>query len=270
MGTILRAIAAVTTQLQRLAIPGRPRPWVMAHRGSSDLAPENGPTAFELAVAHGADLIETDLWFTSDDEIVCHHDRSLQRMTGDPRAVTDVTLRELSRLRLRRQPEHASGPDECIPSLAQLVAQVPSHIPVILELKDVRFGEPRRLQRLLDILGPRVPEHRAGIITTDLRLLRAIKARAPQLVTGHICMSNPLGHGHTELLGPYWPLLRLNPLYVRAAHRRRQRVCPLDPGLHRRLGWYLNLNVDAVLTNDPGETRRRLDELRARLQAGPC
>ncbi|MBC8070400.1 MAG: glycerophosphodiester phosphodiesterase, partial [Deltaproteobacteria bacterium] len=117
----------------KLDIPGRPRPWIMAHRGASDLAPENSAASFALALEHGADLLETDLWFCGDGEIVCLHDRSLRRTTGDPRSVTDVGAHELSRLRLHAHGDGHHG-DERVPSLAELVARTPESIPLVLEL----------------------------------------------------------------------------------------------------------------------------------------
>ena len=77
-------------------------------------------------------------------------------------------------------------------------------------------------------------------------MIRSIKRQAPTLVAGHIAITRPHANTTTELLGPYWPWLALNPLYVRRAHARGQRVCPLDPDLHRRLPKYLAMDVDAL------------------------
>ncbi|MFO0632050.1 MAG: glycerophosphodiester phosphodiesterase family protein [Nannocystaceae bacterium] len=244
-----------------LMIPGRPRPWIMAHRGASDLAPENSVAAFRRALHDGADLIETDLWCLADGELACMHDPTLARTTGDPRRVTELDRRALSRLRLRPHPD-GSAADERVPLLEELVALAPAHVPLVLELKDPRLGEPRPLQRLLAVLGDRARERRAAVIAFDLGLLLRIRERAPGLLTGHIASRSPWGNQHTDMLGPYWPHLLLNPCYVRTAHRRRQRVCPLDPGLHRRLRRYLALDVDAVLTNDPAATRAEIERLR--------
>ena len=233
----------------------------MAHRGASDLAPENSLASFDLAVEHGADLLETDIWLTADGQIVCHHDPTLERMTGDPRRVNDVSLSQLRSLRLRT--EHGLA-GERVPTLAQLVEQTPPEVVIVTEIKDPMFREPGPLAQLLRVLGARVQAHRAGIIAEDLRLIRAIKMQAPELVAGHIAITRPRANSTTELLGPYWPWLAVNPLYVRRAHARGQRVCPLDPDLHRRLPRYLAMDVDAVLTNDPRATRSLIETHRAR------
>lgn len=238
----------------------------MAHRGASDLAPENGRSAFALALEHGADLIETDLWFTADGEIVCHHDATLGRMTGDPRRVEHCSLRQIQGLRLRR--ETSEFTDDRVPSLAELLEIVGESTPLLLELKDPSFRRPERLRRLLAILGDRVEAQQVGILSDAADLLSAIREQAPHLVAGHIAMANPFGNRTTDLVGPYWPWLQLNPWYVNIAHRRGQRVCPLDPDLHRRLPAYLRMDVDAVLTNDPRATRTRIEELRGSSPGG--
>ncbi len=233
----------------------------MAHRGASDLAPENSMAAFRLALDHEADLLETDLWLSSDGEPVCHHDPTLARMTGDPRLVTDLSLAELDRLRLR----DPSGefPDERIPRLAEVLAAVPISVPIMLEIKDRRLADPVHVRHLAGLLGERAAATTVGIIGFDLRVVLTIRAHMPGAIVGHITRFNPLPIQPTDLLGPYYPLLWLNPAYVRMAHRRGRRVCPLDPRLHDHLVRYLRMDVDAVLTNDPRATRGRIEALRS-------
>lgn len=231
----------------------------MAHRGASDLEPENSLAAFELAAEHGADLVETDLWFTADGAIVCHHDATLERMTSDPRRVDQTTLWQLEKLQL---PPSSRGRRQTIPTLGELATFLPDHLALMLELKDPRFAEPDRIAALVAALGARADSGRVGVITTRKKVLTNIRRHAPQLVTGHIAMADPFGWPGCDVLGPYWPLLYLNPAYVRRAHARGQRVCPLDPDLHRRLPRYLAMDVDAVLTNDPRATRSLIEELR--------
>jgi glycerophosphoryl diester phosphodiesterase len=234
----------------------------MAHRGACDLAPENTLESFALALEHGADLIETDLWQSSDGELVCHHDATLLRTTFDPRRVGQLCAAQLGRLRVRD--DRGGGGREGVPRLHELLELVPLSVPVILELKDPTILTPRPLARLVDALMPRAREQRAGVICSSLPWLRRIKAIASGIVTGHIAMHDLWGARDVDLLGPWWPLLRLNPGYVATAHRHGQRVCPLDPHLHHpdHLRRWLALDVDAVLTNDPRRTRTAIAALR--------
>jgi hypothetical protein len=59
--------------------------------------------------------------------------------------------------------------------------------------------------------------------------------------------------------------LVINRLYVWLAHLLGKSVCPLDPWPEQRLGWYLQLGVDALLTNDPAKTLAALAEARIAL-----
>ncbi len=261
------SIAPHAAQPAELRLPAvlaaRPRPYIMAHRGDSDHAPENTRAAFELAIAAGADILETDLWFTADGHLVCHHDGTLTRMTGDERRIGDVTLAELESLCIR-SPLAGRFPGQRVPSLAELLALVPPTIVLALELKDERFAAEDSARALARAAAERIAARTVFFISFARDRLNCLKRIAPDCLTGHITLRNPLPTQSTELLGPYWTLLALNPFYVRMAHRRGRWVCPLDPALDRRLPRYLALGVDAVLTNDPGGTRALIARMRAR------
>jgi glycerophosphoryl diester phosphodiesterase len=68
--------------MQTLALPGRRKPYVMAHRGNRVACPENTLAAFRRALADGADTLETDLHVTADG-FVCIHDVTLDRTRTD-------------------------------------------------------------------------------------------------------------------------------------------------------------------------------------------
>jgi glycerophosphoryl diester phosphodiesterase len=56
--------------------PPQGRPLVLGHRGASAHAGDNTLEAFRLAVEHGADGVELDVRFTSDDAVILSHDPS--------------------------------------------------------------------------------------------------------------------------------------------------------------------------------------------------
>ncbi len=87
---------------------GAARPRVLAHRGlvtAEDLAHgvvENSFAAVAAAHAAGAVYIESDCHLTADGVVVLFHDDDLARVTGDPRPVAEVTVRELDALMAAR------------------------------------------------------------------------------------------------------------------------------------------------------------------------
>lgn len=55
---------------------------LIAHRGASAYAPEHTLPAYELAIAQRADFVEPDLAVSSDGQLVCLHDDTLERTTN--------------------------------------------------------------------------------------------------------------------------------------------------------------------------------------------
>lgn len=54
-----------------------PRPQVVAHRGASGYRPEHTASAYRLAIAQGADVIEPDLVLTKDGALVARHENEI-------------------------------------------------------------------------------------------------------------------------------------------------------------------------------------------------
>jgi glycerophosphoryl diester phosphodiesterase len=87
---------------------------------------------------------------------------------------------------------------------------------------------------------------------------------APELPGGWITLTRVWPLAGVQVLGPLWPLVLVNPFYIWLAHRRGQLVCPLDPTPDARLGWYLRLGCDAILSDNPAATARALERRAAR------
>ena len=73
-----------------------------AHRGASEYLPENTLLAFYTGIYMGANGIETDVRRTADGKLVLFHDKTLERVTGDPRSVENCTLDELTKLDVQK------------------------------------------------------------------------------------------------------------------------------------------------------------------------
>lgn len=71
---------------------------IFAHRGASQLAPENTMPAFKLAYELGAEGMETDVHLTKDLVPVLIHDEHLKRTTNGIGFIKDYTFNELTTL----------------------------------------------------------------------------------------------------------------------------------------------------------------------------
>ena len=238
------------------SLQDKPKPYVMAHRGNQVACPENTMAAFRQAIADGADILETDMRLTVDDEFVCVHDETVDRTTNGKGGVAQMTLAEIRTLSAAYGREEFES--EHIPTLSEVAATVPEDVVLALELKTDRFLEPMICKRLAAELEQWGVRDRAILLSFSLPRLRVARTVVPDIPIGWVTLSCPWPLIGTQLLGPYWPLLLINPLYVWMAHMQGRSVCPLDSSPESRLWLYRLLSVDAVLTNDSGATIRAL------------
>lgn len=110
----------------------------VAHRGLHDeTRPENSMSAF-LAAADAGYAIETDVRYTKDKKIVLMHDDELERMCGDGRSVSSMTLSELASVRL-------AGTEEKIPTIEEFLAGVAGRVPLLIEIKSMENVSPEEI-----------------------------------------------------------------------------------------------------------------------------
>jgi glycerophosphoryl diester phosphodiesterase len=109
---------------------------IVAHRGASHDAPENTLAAFRLAWQQQADAIEGDFYLTSDNQIVCIHDRTTKRTAPGQAelSVAKSTFEELRQLDVGSW-KGTQFADERIPTLKEVLATVPAGRQIFVEVK---------------------------------------------------------------------------------------------------------------------------------------
>jgi len=253
--TIMSDLASIWLE----KFPQKQKPYLMAHRGNRARFPENTMAAFSQAVADGADILETDLHLSNDNELMCIHDATVDRTMNGAGEVKDKTLKELKSLRALDQEARVTA--ETIPTLDELAGFLPEDVVLALELKTDRFLEDQVNVQLRDLLAAKKVLGRTIVLSFSLQRLQAVKQVIPAMPVGWISASRLIPDKPVDLIGSLWPAFYINPFYVRMAHKRGMLTCPLDPSPDARLGYYLRLGVDAVLSDDPGKTRQLLDRM---------
>lgn len=243
----------------------RSQPLLIAHRGAPVHAPENTFASFQLALDCGADILETDLWFSKDGVIICHHDRTVDRVTNGSGAILEMTLDKIKMLRVKRshcsQFDEDKYPNEEIPTLQELLDFVPADAGLGLELKDPLFSEPERAAQLIDIVRPRIEAGTLMLLSFDTSLLWVAREVEPSVWIGELSEFNPNPTFGGNGVATSWLAMKSNPHYIKIARQHNLWVCPLDPMPEDRLSWYLDIGVDAVLTDHPDVTRAALARL---------
>ena len=107
----------------RKPLTGQKKLYICGHRGDRTGPEENTMAAFRRAIAHGADLIETDVHMTKDGEIVLRHDGFIEGV-GE---IREHTFPELKK----------GKPD--LPKLSELIGLAGENpaVGLLIELKDI-------------------------------------------------------------------------------------------------------------------------------------
>jgi glycerophosphoryl diester phosphodiesterase len=231
----------------------RPAPIAFAHRGASGYLPENTLPAFRLALAQGADGIESDVWLSRDGVPVLVHDQVL-RVPGRRRRVTD-----LSRAELR---EHD------IPALSDLYATCGSAIELSLDRES-----PNVTDAVLRVAGEYAATARLWACHDDLGLLRRLRAQSADV---RVVCSTRLEPAGLDALLPALLEAGVDALNLRWSGWNRQLVDTVqDSGLlafgwdahtARRVGRLVGLGVDAIYSDFPDQL---VAQIRSFAEVGP-
>jgi glycerophosphoryl diester phosphodiesterase len=252
--------------------PDSRAPWLVAHRGARDEAPENTRAAFERALRYPIDGIELDVQLSADGVPVIYHDRTLRRVDGSRRRVHELALAELEQLDWGGwfAPRFAGEPPATLTRTLRLFG---GRTRLMIEIKsDARDREAGRSERLtdavvqlLDQARDRVPPQGVLILSFDPDVLARAASQAPRW---RYVLNLPEYAPEEILTRPRRDLAHLWAVDVRIArltegltqwaHDLGLRIFTYTCNGPRQLAKALALGVDAVLSDRPGWLCRQL------------
>lgn len=228
---------------------------IMAHRGSSDQAPENTLAAFELALKVGSNGIELDVHLTKDGEVVVIHDHTLDRTTNGKGLVENHTLAELKELDAGSwfSPEFVG---QRLPSLIEVLKLVKDH-DVLLNIETkVALGFEALNEKLVPLLDEYEMWDRTIVSSFNHYALAQLKIMKPQVRTGILynCgMVNPWVYAKSigaSALHPHY--MTIIPEIVRGAQENGMMVNVWTVDEKVDIQRVLQLDVDGIISNLPG------------------
>jgi len=237
---------------RKLEIPGKTKPYVMAHRGNRVQCPENTLTAFQQAFKDGADILETDLHLSKDGQFICIHDGTLDRTTDRTGRIEDLTATEIKQASAFN---HMPGFEK------ERVPFLPEDVALALELKSDRFLEEDICRRLVGALKDAGVLERTIVLSFSMSRILTVRKTAADMPIGLITMKKIVPPPQVDMVGPFFPILWLNPFYLHTAHDRGLLVCPLDPVPEARLKHYLRIGCDAIITDNSAVTCQAVEDL---------
>lgn len=255
------------------------KPLIIAHRGSSELAPENTIAAFQRAIDDGADGIEFDVRLAKNGEVVVFHDSTLNRVSNIKGRVTDFTVEELQKTDIgswfnNRFPNKANPlfPNEKVASLKQTLEFLKDFrglIYIEIKCKDSEVGQiSEAVFNLIkdSHLLPQVivKSFQLEVIPTIKNLSKEIKTAAlfaPKIMTilrkekRLVNIAHDLG---ADMLSVHFSLATKK--LMKKAEKKNLPVTIWTANHERWVKRAVNLNLFAVITNNPARLLAKLNE----------
>jgi glycerophosphoryl diester phosphodiesterase len=263
----------------------------LAHRGASEMAPENTMEAFRLGIEAGAGGLELDVHLTRDGRLVVIHDPTVDRTTGGTGAVAGMTLDELKALDAGHQFSPDGGAtfpyrdrNVKVPTLAEVLRAFPG---VVVNV-DMKADRPGIEATVLGVLREAGATRRALVVSSRFSAVRrfrkisggSISTGASRWEVGVFYLFSRL---HLErLLLPAYDALQVPPRhrgiplvtrrFIDAAHSRGVRVDAWTINGADEMRLLLDLGVDVIITAGPAtlaEVLQRHATMSSTMEATP-
>lgn len=237
----------------------RKAPKIIAHRGYSGKYPENTMLAFQKAITEGnSDGIELDVQLSKDGEVVVFHDKTLERLTGNPAEVSDLTAEELAEqdVGIHFSKEFAG---EGIPSLREVLEYAKTQGFLLnIELK-VYHKEDREplVERTILLVREYGLEDQVLLSSFDLFLLILCRKKAPDIKTAFLHHKPFKRAVHTaklygiQAINPSHFCVRYNPLYAHHCRKNGLEVNAWTVNRPHNMLKMIEKGVDSIITNHP-------------------
>ena len=214
----------------------------IGHRGAKGYGLENTWTSFAKALELKCNMVEFDLRFTKDKEIVVFHDRSLKRLCGVKKKLKYLTLKEVKKLRVKGV--------ETIPTFSELLDYLGRKVLLDIEIKEKGMEE-----MVVNELKRRKLVNNVIISSFNSKILARVKFIEPRIETFYLFNRKPLRLGKImekcNIDGIDVPYLNFNKGLLKWARKRGYKVLVWTVNSEKRIKKYKEWGVDGIITDYP-------------------
>ena len=157
-------------------------PLIIGHRGMSSMAPENTLEGSLLAYQAGADVIELDIYLTTDNRIVIMHDATTARTTNGNLTIESSTLDQLKQLTILDST--GNYPGLRIPTLDEYFAAFHGlDVQIFIEIKSTNAG-------IVPVLAALIAEYgisdQVTVISFSTAQIENMRQNLPNISVGYL------------------------------------------------------------------------------------
>ncbi len=235
-------------------------PWLIAHRGARNEAPDNTLAAFEAAWAYPIDGIELDVQLTRDGTPVLFHDITLSKVGGGRRRVSDLSADELWQLDWGASRGSAFR-GELVPTLAEVLEEYSGATRLFVEIKvhehDRKAGRVHELtRRVVDLLREEVPLESVSttfVLSFDEEVLRQVHEIDDKWnLVLNINDPSSIDEVDDSLHAYDVPIRTITKAFVDRMHAHGKRVMTWSCNNRAQVKRAMEAGVDAMMTDNPG------------------
>lgn len=253
--------ALESTQSRKTFLKKHRHPWIIAHRGARDQAPENTCSALKQALKYAIDGIEFDVQMSSDGEPVLYHDHTLIKVGGGRKRVADLEVADLQEIDWGKW-FHRRFSGEPLPTLARALSMVARCPNMCIEIKshttDQASGHVNKLtEKIIEHINqPDVKpfKNHLLILSFDPNVLARAYKMDPEV---RYVLNLPADWQPDKIPASQhlWAvdvrISKLSPSLTHWAHRHNLKLFTYTCNGPRQVNKALNLGVDAIITDRP-------------------
>ena len=158
-------------------------PLWFAHRGASNVAPENTISAFNKAVKNGASGLVIDVISTLDGVLLCSHNFDLERETDCGGYIDELPYHSIKDANAAL---HWNSEKEGLPKLKEVLRIVPKHVRLNIEIKSRSFYDISAARDVVELVKGENFINRTIISSFNPFVIWYVKWINPQLLTGFL------------------------------------------------------------------------------------
>ena len=157
---------------------------ITAHRGYSEVAPENTIPAIEAAIETYSDYTEIDVQLTKDGTVVIYHDLNLYRTSGARTKIIDITYEELCEYDVGSWFSNEYVGTK-VPTLAEVLDFCKGKVKLNIEIKRIN-NQQELVDKVVDLIGEYEFERQCVVTSMSYEALKMVKERNSEIKTGYI------------------------------------------------------------------------------------
>jgi len=227
---------------------------IIAHRGASNIAPENTGIAFQKAFQIGADGVEFDVHLTSDGEPVVIHDERVDRTTNGIGYVKSLTLSEIKKLDAGSY-FHTRYCGEKILTLEEALDLVKNFKIINIEIKNNLLEYNKIEEKVIKIIRDKKMEEKVICSSFNHCSMFKIKKIDPDINTGLLYISllfQPWKYAQrvgAQAIHPYF--ISASREIVKRCHDNNVRINVWTVDKEKYIRKMIANKIDCLITNNP-------------------